>query len=354
MPHILHDFLLVRGGAERLARTLAAGLDLPLYTGFMAPQLTKWAAGIKVNVLGQPIDGQLLRYVLTAKRFASIPTPALGEGDVIYSGVLAPFAVKNQKRGRRIHYCHSPPRFLYDLRDHYLSTMNPVEKAGFNMFCAAFRPRYEQAIRAMDLVIANSQNVANRLQHYLGIESIVIHPPIETERFQCIESGDYFVSLARLEDYKRVDMIVEAFKRLPDQKLVVVSGGSQEFHLRHLAAGYSNIAFTSWLDDERLADIIGRCRAAIYIPQDEDFGMSPLEAMAAGKPVIGVREGGLLESVLDEQTGILIPSPPQIEDLVGAITRLNAHQARNMQDACHKWAQRFSRELFIDRIKSRL
>jgi glycosyltransferase involved in cell wall biosynthesis len=351
MVHVLHDSLLVRGGAERLVLTLAEGLQAPLICGFQAGQPGDWESPAQIRTLGAAVPGQLRRYLVTAHRFANLSQDQLGQHINIYSGVLAPFAVKNQTTGQRIHYCHSPPRFLYDLQDFYLGRLGLAGRIGLKGFNAWLQPRYEESIHAMDLVIANSHNVARRLKKYLNVDATVIEPPIDTEHFRWLEEGNYFLSLARLEDYKRVDLIIEAFRRMPQQNLIIASGGSKETELRSLAAGCSNIRFTSWINDAALADLIGRCRAAIYMPHDEDFGMSPLEAMAAGKPVIGVSEGGLLETVVDEVTGKLLAPDPSLGELIATVERFTVSHVQGMKQACEQQAQRFSRSVFLERMR---
>jgi glycosyltransferase involved in cell wall biosynthesis len=270
---------------------------------------------------------------------------------VLYSGFYAPFAVPQQRQGRRVHYCSTPPRFAYDMREFYLDRLVPPARPAAVAFFDHIRRQYEASVARMDVVIANSQNVRGRLRKFLGVDAHVVNPPIDTERYRWIEPGEYFVSLARLTEYKRVEVIVRAFLRMPDRKLVVASGGPQEPYLRKLAADARNILFTGWLSEAGLADLIGRARAAIYVPRDEDFGMSPVEAMSAGKPVIGVAEGGLLETVVDGQTGFLVAAPPTVESVVEAVTRLTADRALAMRDACEARARLFSKALFLERMK---
>ena len=212
------------------------------------------------------------------------------------------------------------------------------------------QPRYERAVRAMDGVIANSANVQRRLQRYVGVEATVIHPPVDIERFRWRAAGDYFFSTARLEPLKRVENIVRAFVQMPEQRLVVSSGGSESARLRALAAEAPNIHFTGWLDDAELARWLGEARASIYLPVDEDFGMSPVESMAAGKPVIGVAEGGLLETVIDGETGILLAPDFDIAALCAAVRRLDGRTAATMRAGCEARAQAFSRERFLAQI----
>lgn len=350
---VLHDFLLVPGGAEKLVDTLAGALAAPLVCAFAREAQGGAAAREgRLQVLGPPLDGRLARYLGSARRFAHL-APALLDADaVIYSGVIAPIAVHRQLRGRRIYYCHSPPRFVYDLREFYASKTGIAGMLGLTLFNAWLRPRYEKAVRAMDVIIANSENVRQRLKRYVGVESVVVHPPIDTERYRWLGQDEFYLSTARLEDFKRVELIVEAFRRMPDQKLVVASGGSREAALRTLARNCPNISFTSWLDPAALADLIGHCRAVIYLPRDEDFGMSPVEAMAAGKPVIGVAEGGLLETVVEGETGLLLAAPVTAENLAAAAERLDAATARSMRAACEARAQVFSMQRFVDRMRA--
>jgi glycosyltransferase involved in cell wall biosynthesis len=347
---VLHDYMLVSGGAERLVTTLACGLGAPLTTGFVTPTAEPWLTGLSVQTLGSPVSGHLARYLAMVHRFTHIDPARLGATSTIYSGVLSTLAVHRQLAGQRVHYCHSPPRFVYDLNDYYLDQLGSVRGLALKAFCRWYRPLYERSIHAMDVVLANSHNVANRLQRYLGIKSMVIPPPIDTARFRWLDSGNYYVSLARLEDYKRVDLIIDAFRQMPGQNLVVASGGSQEPLYRRLADGCHNIRFTSWLGDDALAKLLGQCRAVLYLPHDEDFGMSPLEAMAAGKPVIGVAEGGLLETIVPNQTGVLLAPNPGVDDIIQAVTQMSQPRALQMRTACEKRALEFDREVFLQKM----
>jgi glycosyltransferase involved in cell wall biosynthesis len=270
---------------------------------------------------------------------------------VLYSGFYAPFAVERQRHGRRVHYCSTPPRFAYDMRQFYLDRLPAPVRPAASAFFDYVKRNYEASVARMDVVIANSQNVRGRLAKFLGVDAHVVNPPIDTGRFRWIEAGDYFVSLARVTEYKQVEVIVRAFLRMPDRKLVVASGGPQEPFLRRLAADARNILFTGWMSEVGLADLIGRARAAIYLPRDEDFGMSPVEAMSAGKPVIGVAEGGLLETVVEGVTGVLVPAPPSVESVVEAVDRMTPQRAFAMREACEARARLFSKELFLGRMK---
>ncbi|MCX5882479.1 MAG: glycosyltransferase, partial [Deltaproteobacteria bacterium] len=181
--------------------------------------------------------------------------------------------------------------------------------------------------------------------------AIVIHPPVDTERFCWMGQKDYYVSLARLENFKRVDLIVKAFRQMPEKKLEVTSSGSEMERLKRLASDAPNIHFTGWQTEAQLCRWIGNAIAAIYIPMDEDFGMSPVESMAAGKPVIGVAEGGLLETVVPNQTGILLKPPPTVDAIMAAVHDLTPKRALEMRSACETRARLFTREIFIEKMQ---
>ena len=153
-----------------------------------------------------------------------------------------------------------------------------------------------------------------------------------------------------MDRLKRVETIVEAFTALPDKRLVVVSGGSELERVRVLAAPHANIEVRGWVSPEELRDLTGRCLATIYIPRDEDFGISPVESMAAGKPVIGVAEGGLLETVKDGQTGILIQANPRPAHVVDAVNAMTAERALTMREACEKRAAGYDEAAFREKM----
>ncbi|MCO7570129.1 glycosyltransferase [Pseudomonas chlororaphis] len=356
--YILYDYLQVSGGAERLSIDLAKGLSgYQLVVSRVFEEARHLAAGQALGAeglhcLGSAITRPLPR-VAEALACFTLRTGFLRDAQtVIYSGLYAPLAVTNQISGTRIYYCHTPPRYIYDWRERYLQRFAPPLRPLAVVAFDAFQRRYEDSLARMDRVITNSENVRNRLRLNLELESEVIHPPVDTERFKWIEQGDYFISLARLEAHKRVDTIIKAFLGLPDQKLVIASGGRDEMRLRQLAEGAGNIRFTGWQDEASLCACIGGARAAIYVAVDEDFGMSPVEAMSAGKPVIGVREGGLMETIVDGVTGLLLEPELTVESLREAINSLHPARALAMRGACEAQAEKFSKRTFVERMEA--
>lgn len=351
---MLYDFLAVPGGAEKLTFTLLASIpDMPLCCAFrnqdaFPDSMLPMAGFMDLRAASNIPAWRILKVMHAFERKTSF----LNEYDwALFSGIYAPLAVRNRTRGGNMLYCHTIPRFAYDLKEFYLSRLPFFLWPAFHGLVLFMRHRYERALGRMDGIIANSHNVKRRLETYLGRTATVIHPPVDTKRFCWIDQKDYYVSLARLENFKRVDLIVDAFRLMPEKKLVVTSSGSEMKRLQKLAGDAPNISFTGWQTENQLQQVIGNAIAAIYIPMDEDFGISPVEAMSAGKPVIGVAEGGLLETVVPDQTGILLQPPPTVDAIRAAVREMTPERALEMRSACGARAQMFSREIFLEKMR---
>lgn len=355
--YLLYDFMQVAGGAERVTLTLAEAFpEFRTVVSRCYPQAAPvlQASSAQVHELRGGWSAWLPR-ILESMWCFRVRARCLHDAEtVIYSGFYAPLAVHHQQRGRRIYYCHTIPRFAYDLYDSTLEGFPLPLRPLYALFVRWFRRQYEAAIGRMDLILVNSENVRQRLLRYTGRDAEVVYPPVATQHFHALEDAGYYLSTARLVANKRVDVIVQAFMAMPERRLVVLSGGPEADRLQAMAAGAPHIVFTGWQSDEALRRWVGGARAVIYLPVDEDFGMSPVEAMAAGKPVIGVAEGGLLETVVSGETGVLIDSPPDSRALVQAVTAteaLCATQGTRLQAACMARAQGFTEARFIERMR---
>jgi glycosyltransferase involved in cell wall biosynthesis len=356
MNLILHDYFESLEGGGRLCSLLAQGLPANLGYGFAKanhPFLTPLSPDAQHNFQAYSAI-PLWRQFKLARTFSRKTTFLSQYETVIYSGFYTPLAVHHHQLGKNICYCHTPPRFIYDQRDFYQQQLPLGLRPALQAFIHYLQPRYEQAISQMDLLIANSHHVRQRIQHYLGKDAVVIYPPCDTQRFTWQGQADYYLSTGRLDPLKRVDLIIQAFLKMPDKKLIVTSGGSELRRLQQLAQAAPHIRFTNWVSETQLAQLVGGAIAILYLPKNEDFGLSPVEAMAAGKPVIGVAEGGLLETMVPEQTGILIESPPTIAAICEAVTTLTPTRALSMRSTCQARAQHFGLEIFLDNMRRQL
>ena len=204
----------------------------------------------------------------------------------------------------------------------------------------SFRPWDRLAGDRVDHFIAISEHVAARIAKFYRREAAVIYPPVDVERFPVVDRvRDYFLVVSRLVPYKRVELAVEAFTRL-GLPLKVVGEGPERARLEALAG--PNIEFLGFVPDADLPGLISGCLALIF-PGEEDFGIVPVEAMAAGRPVIGLGRGGLTESAIDGKTAVMFPEPT-VESLIGAVSRFRPEDFSPAKLSKH--AVKFSRERF--------
>lgn len=349
---IAHDYFAIRGGGERLVLSAAKALNARVVCGFQTDQSydDEMFPSDKISLdLPKPFRRPAIRPMALALRFAFSGWAFEGYNTRIFSGVAAPFAARRAPGIKNIYYCHTPPRFVYDQREHFSRGL--IKNAVGQSLIEGYRLGFERAVDHMDLIIANSKTVQDRVRRYLGRDAIVVYPPCNTSAFEWLDQGDFYLSTARLTPLKRVDRIVEAFLRMPQQKLVVASGGPELARLQAMAADAPNIVFLDWVSERALRDLVGRCIATIYVPVDEDFGMSPVESMAAGKPVIGVAEGGLRETIVPGETGILLSPDFTSSDISSAVSTLTPTLASSMRRNCEARAEMFTEAKFVDHLR---
>jgi len=331
--------------AQHLAEGICFGYRMP--DSFDLDSLAKVKL-YDLNVKGGPFGLRTLRLMQAFKN----KTKFIRDYDVaIFQGFFTPLAVHHHTRGPNIYYCNAPPRFAYDQFEFHMSLLPIWKRLLSRAYMPHLRKVYEEAVNNMDVVVANSRNIKMRIRRYLNVETVIVHPPCDTRSFKWLGQEDFYLSTARHDPLKRVDVIIEAFKLLPEKKLVVCSGGGEGKNLRALAAGAPNITFTGWIDEQTYHDLIGKALATIYIPTDEDFGLSPVESMASGKPVIGVQEGGLLETIIPGETGVLLDPDPTPVAVAEAVLDLTAERALDMRPRCEERAKAFDTDVFVKKMK---
>ena len=353
---IIHDRFQFRGGAERLVLDLANILHADIVTEFWTETTyprSEVPHGLTVLDTSEP-HMMVFRYFRAQWNFWWKTRKLIQKYDtIIFSGnnCLAA-ALRPLSQKQTIYYCHTPVRYVYDLLAMRRKAESSLLKRIFYYDIGKYLIRffYRLGLARMKTVVTNSKNVQDRLVRFCHTQSLVVYPPIHTERFAWKGQQDFYLSYARLDALKRVDDIVRAFQKMPDKKLVIASGGEDAEHVAELAKGFPNIKLVGWVEDEQLKDLVGNCLATIYIPVHEDFGMTPVESMAAGKPCIGVNDGGLCETIIPEKTGILIPKTYQIEDIIKAVQSMTPERAMLMRADCEEQAEHFSLERFAKNI----
>lgn len=344
---VFHDTFLYKGWGERLIIMMGKALKADIASWFFSlgsfDLRKEWFRGKCISVSSE-VFTKGVRHIKLKLAFM-FQTSFLKEyKTIIFSGDSIS-AVRNcHKDSKKIYYCHTPPRYLYDLHHLYLQKVPWYLRPIFRLLCVLFRYLYEYDISKIDIIITNSKNTQSRIQDFLGYSSHVLYPPVDTQKFYEAKSQWYYLSFARLADAKRVHLVVEAFHHIPDEKLIVIYGKNdpQKNMISQLAQNSPNIQLLTLEDNNELYDYIAQCRATIYIPIDEDFGMSPVESMAAGKPVLGVYDGGLKESIIHNTTGYLCKKEIRKEDIIKGVRYLSEKQCASMSWECKKQAEKFS------------
>ena len=340
---LVHDYLNQRGGAERVVLELASIWPCaPIYTSLYRPQSTfpEFASrDVRPSALDRvPVDrGFRNLFALYPAAFRS-----LGEIDadvVIASSSGWAHIARTATRALHVVYCHTPARWLYGAE--YLGGPRRTSRRQALLRPAAgtFRRIDRRAASRAALYIANSREVQRRIRETYGIESVVVHPPVDTERYSPRPRGERLLVVSRLLPYKRVDLVVRAAGRL-GLGLDVVGEGPMLGELRAIAG--AGVTFHGAVSADRLVDLLEGARA-VCVAGTEDFGMVAVEAQAAGKPVVAHARGGALETVEDGVTGVLFEEQTQ-ESVAAAIAACERVQSTPEEIAAR--AARFGRAAF--------
>jgi glycosyltransferase involved in cell wall biosynthesis len=338
------------GGAERVAEAMHDSFpSAPMYTTVALPKGLPQGlrtADIRTSRLQKlPSVDRLFRHYFMLYPFA-VENFDLSAYDLIFSSSSG-YAKGVRRRRNAIHvcYCHTPMRWVWRYDDY-------VAREGFGGAARAALPYLLWGLRKWDLrasrqpnyYIANSQLVARRIKKIYGREAFVIPPPIDVQRFKMSdEVDDYYLVLSRLMPYKRIDVAIEACKRM-NRRLIIIGDGPDRARLEKIAD--DRIEFMGRQPDEVVNYFASRCQALLF-PGEEDFGMVPLEVNAAGRPVIAYRSGGALETVVENVTGVFFDQQNG-HSLAAAIEEFESLKWR--QEALRHHAEGFDKNVFAFRV----
>jgi len=309
---LVHDYLNQSGGAEKVVEVFAEMFPgAPLYTSVYDRDRMPgvWRTLDVRTSFMQRISPRLM----IAKSLVPLYPSAfelfdLREYDLVLSSTTA-FAKGVITRPETCHvcYCNNPTRFFWMYHDYFEHERFPaVLQALFPWVMSMLRTWDYVAAQRVDYFVAGSGNAARRIAKYYRRDSEVVQPPIDARRFQiCDQPGDYFLVVARLQSYKRIDLAVEACNRL-GLPLHVIGDGPHRARLRGLAG--PTVRFLGRASDDEVRYEMAHCRALIF-PGEEDFGLTPLEVQACGRPVIAYGVGGALETVREGITGVFFREP---------------------------------------------
>jgi len=352
---VVHDWLTAYAGSEKvLEQILQLFPHAELFTlvDHLPPAQRAFLKGrvIHTSFLQRvPLSAKLFRKLLWLFPLA-IESFDLSSFDLILSSSHA--VAKGVITGPdqlHICYCHSPIRYAWDCQHEYLrqaGLQSGLMSAYARSALHYLRLWDVRTAPGVDHFVANSNFIARRIAKAYSRTSTVIHPPVEVDKFPLVcQKSDYYVTASRLVPYKRVDLIVQAFTRLPNRRLLVIGDGPEMRTCRKLAG--SNVSLLGYQSDEQLRTIIGGARAFVFAAE-EDFGISPVEAQACGTPVICYGKGGVLDSVVDRATGLYFLQQTS-ESIVNAIRSFEALKAPLDPFEIRAQAELFSPQEFRNR-----
>jgi glycosyltransferase involved in cell wall biosynthesis len=305
---LVHDYLNQMGGAERVVMAFHEIFpDAPIYTSIYDPERVDpvfRTMDIRTTFMQKlPLVTKYHQPYLPFYPFAMESLDLRGYDLVLSSSSAFGKGVITRPETLHICYCHTPMRWCWNY-DEYVEReqLGKMARSILPILITGLRTWDQTSSMRVDYFIANSPVVADRIQKYYRREAVVIPPPVEAERFPfdpTIQPENYFLIVSRLIPYKRIDLAIEACNRL-QLPLVIIGSGRDLDRLKTLAG--PTIRFTGRLSDEEVIYYYTHCRALLF-PGEEDFGITPLEAQAAGRPVIAYQAGGALASVVDGITG---------------------------------------------------
>lgn len=359
---IVADWLTDFGGAERVILAMREAFpDAPIYTSVYEPK-PELAAALKGADIRTTRLQRLPKYLrkfhkfLPMLRVRAFQELDLSEYDIILSSSSAESKQVRKTRAGQVHicYCHTPIRYYWSHYNEYkkdpgYGRLNWLVRLAMPFMVPPLKKADYEAAQHVDLFIANSTEVQERIQRYYGKASTVIHPPVDVSRFTPARSrSDYYVALGRQVPYKRIDLAVAAATKLgvnlkvfgsgsEHDRLVAMAGPTIEFHTDRFGDA----------SDEAVTAALNAARGYIF-PAEEDFGIVQVEALAAGAPVIGYNKGGTKDIVTDGETGILFDEQT-VDAVAAAITRAESHTF--LPATMQRRAKRFDKSLFITKLR---
>jgi glycosyltransferase involved in cell wall biosynthesis len=346
---LAHDSITQMGGAERVLEALHELYpDAPVFTLVYDQKLRDHFEGW--TIVSSPLQyfynfipkfQWLLPLIPFALKFFDFSKFDL----VISSSSVFAKNITIPKNVKHINYCHTPARFLWSGSEQYILEEVPaILRAPIRLYLDWMRTWDYQSAQRVDYFIANSVNVQERIKKYYNRDSFVIHPCIDTNKFYpSAQKENYYLVASRLQVHKKIDLAIKTFNSL-GLPLHVVGTGRDVERLKALAN--DNVTFLGRVDDRVLCEEYSGAKGFVF-PQEEDFGLTPLEANATGTAVIAYRKGGALETVVENKTGVFFDKL-EVEDLKSAVKHFEEMQF-NSEDLFEQ-AEKFSKESFKEKF----
>lgn len=348
---LIHDWYYTNGGAEKVIHSITniwSDFDYYSLIDFLSEKDRAFI------LKGKKTHTSFIQKLPTAKKnhrkFLQFFPLAIEQFDlrnydvVISSSASVAKGVLTNQKQLHICYCHSPMRYAWDLYYEYLRDKN-LDKGikGWYAKNVLHKMRVWDVISSnrVDYFIANSNYIAKRIKKVYNREATVIYPPVDINLFKLVhQKEDYYVAASRLVSYKKIQLIVEAFNEIPNKKLKVIGSGPEMSNIKKVAK--SNIEILGSKESEEFVQLLQKAKALVFAA-DEDFGILPVEAQSCGTPVIAFKKGGVIETVIENETGVFFEKQTTF-DIINAVNKFEK-QTFNPK-IIRKNAERFSKERF--------
>jgi glycosyltransferase involved in cell wall biosynthesis len=351
---LIQDWYYVNGGAEKVIHSLNniwKDFDHFALVDFLNDQDRDYILN------GASVNTSFIQKLPTAKsnhrKFLQLFPYAIEQFDlnkydlVLSSSASIAKGVMTNQNQLHICYCHSPMRYAWDLYHQY------IKESNFGFLSGIYAKRVLHKIRMWDVInsnrvdifIANSNYIKGRIKKIYNRDAIVIYPPVDVANFELVEQKeDYYFTASRMVSYKKIELIVKSFNKMPDKKLVVAGDGPEYKKIKEIAQ--SNIELIGFLEIKDLKRYLSKARAFVFAAE-EDFGIIPVEAQACGTPVIAYNKGGSKETVIDKKTGLLFnhQTEKSIIEAVKDFEKLIFDPAVIRQNAMRFSKERFEKEM---------
>ena len=358
---IVHDWLVTYAGAERVLEQLLnifPEADLYSIVDFLPENNRNFIKNKKVTtsfIQKLPKAKTKYRNYLPLMPLAIEQFDLRGYDLIISSSHCVAKGVITGPDQKHICICYTPVRYAWDLQGQYLKESGLTK--GLKGWLAKAILHYIRlwdlrTVNGVDEFIAISDYIKRRIWKTYRRESMVIYPPVDVESFEFFETKeDFYLTASRMVPYKKMDLIVEAFSKMPDKKLIVIGDGPDFNKIKSKAT--KNITLMGYQPFEVLKDHMQRAKAFVFAAE-EDFGITPVEAQACGTPVIAYGKGGVLETILgldnEKPTGIFFKEQ-RIDSICNAVSIFEENQKKFKPENCRENAERFSNEVFLKNIK---
>ncbi len=325
---LIHDWLVTNAGAEKVLKEfveLFPDSDVFSLVDFLnnedRKKILKGKYAKTSFIQHLPFAKKYFRYYLPLFPKAIESLDVRGYDLIISSSWAVAKGVKKNKNQLHICYCHTPIRYAWDLYEEYTSSLKQPKKFFVEMTLKYIRKWDINTLDRVDYFVANSNFVKERIKRIYKRDAKVIYPPVEVDKFSLnLEKEDFYITVSRLAPYKKTSLIVEAFNKMPQKKLIVIGKGEKYEYLKKIAK--SNIKILGYQPDNVVIKYLQKAKAFVYAAV-EDFGIVPLEAISCGTPVIALNKGGTAETVIDSINGIHFENQ-DIKSIIKAVERFES------------------------------